>query len=169
MVHLHHWFSTGVVCPQGVFGKVWRHFCLFHLGGLCALLASNGWRPGMLLPSYSAQNTPSPVTWPQIIALRLRNCHVHPTIPDALQYLEDGHWSLEDSLSKLFVQHFSCWNSTKVTTQKVLWHFLSPYPLSLLLTPLSLPLIIFQYPWGKNDTLPQEGISGVKSTALFSC
>lgn len=128
--------QPGVVCPQGLFGKVWRHFCLF-------CLASNGWRPGMLLPSLQGTEHPPPATWPKIIALRLRNSHMHPTIPRALKYLEDGHWSLEDSLSKSFVQHLSCWNSTK----KVLWHFL--FPILSWLIPLSLPLIIFQSPWEK--------------------
>lgn len=33
--HLRQWFLThgGVVLPQGIFGNVWTHFWLFHLGG----------------------------------------------------------------------------------------------------------------------------------------
>ena len=49
--------TEGKLCIQGVLGHVWRHCWLLSLVGVRGmLLASSGWRPGMPLTSYNAQD-----------------------------------------------------------------------------------------------------------------
>lgn len=50
------WFSAGAnTAPEGTFGKVWGHFSWSQLVE-GTLLASGGWRPGVLLSTSDAQD-----------------------------------------------------------------------------------------------------------------
>ena len=56
--HVWHWSSTGGdTIPQGIFGSAWRHFWLLRLReGM--LVASNGYRPEMLLDILQCTGQP---------------------------------------------------------------------------------------------------------------